>query len=193
MIKMRIVGFCGFARSGKDTAAQLLLENTIIKGTKQKFSFAHALRIFAARLNVYFPELSMRYNDIIDKYGYETAKAQFPFIRQHLVNIGHGARLDILPTIWIDSVDHQIKNSTVEWAFLTDVRYLNEAEYIINQGGIVIYIDRPGVLPANETEEKSIQEILEHKLILVVKNDSDISEFENKIIDILNFIQNDTL
>ncbi len=182
---MLIIGFCGYARSGKDTAAKLVLDDSNIRGKKQVFSFAGALRAFASKLNVYFPELDMKYNDVIAKYGYEVAKNQFPCIRNHLIAIGHGAREEIMPTIWIDSVHYQIQLGNPEIAIISDVRYFNEVEYIRKNNGIVIYIERPKIEAVHQTEKDSINEILARSPIKIIHNDSNFEILHQRILEVL--------
>lgn len=153
-----IIGFCGYARCGKDTACNYLIQNN--SKTTKIYSFADSLRDFAFHLDSYLPEMKMYYRDVIDSYGYEEAKDRFPAFRRHLVRIGNGARETISKDIWLNAVKEKIANDDVELALIKDVRYFNEADFIIRNGGIVIYIDRKDIMPANSTEEKSIQEIL---------------------------------
>lgn len=179
-----IVGFCGYARSGKDTCANIILNNSDIRVSKMKLGFADSLRDFAYELNVFFPELNKSYREILQEYGYEKSKEMFPCIRKHLVSIGNGARLNISPKIWVSSVKHKIRENPAGLHLITDVRYPNEVEFILSNGGIVIYIYRPGISPANEVEERSIQEILLKYQIYQIEND-DIRNLEKKLLNIL--------
>jgi hypothetical protein len=136
----------------------------------------------ATSLNVYFPEIEMRYNDVVTQYGYETAKMQFPCVRAHLVALGHGARTAIKSSIWIDAVENAIQRSPAQMAIISDVRYQNEVNFILNNNGIVIYLDRPEVQPANETEAVSIKEILATGSVTVVHNDRDLDALEDILV-----------
>lgn len=179
-----IIGFCGYAQSGKDTCANLLL-NRKDNIFKLKFAFADSLRDFAYELNSYLPEMEMRYQEVIDTHGYEKAKTTFPCVRKYLVSIGNGARINIGPKIWINSVKHKIKTNPAQLHLITDVRYPNEVEFILSHGGIVIYITRPGIKAANEVEEKSIQEILVRYQISKVENLGNFTHLENQLDNIL--------
>lgn len=179
---MLIIGFCGYSRCGKDTATQLLLKSNKISLIKERFAFADALRSMADTLNVFFPEVGMRYKDLIAHYGYETAKQKFPCVRHHLVALGHGARKCIKSSIWIDAVEEKIQHSKAEIAIISDVRYVNEVEFILRNQGLVIYLERPNVGPANDTEAQSIKEILTTHSLNVIYNDMDLETFEQKLI-----------
>lgn len=178
-----IVGFCGYARSGKDTCANLVLNSNNM--TMLKLGFADSLRDFAYEINAYLPELRMRYREVINIYGYEEAKTEFPCVRRYLVNIGNGARLTISPEIWINAVEHRIKTTPVRLYLITDVRYPNEVDFILSRGGIVIYVTRPGIGPANEVEEKSIHEILTRYRINRVENLGNLDNLELQLNNIL--------
>lgn len=184
--KAVIIGFSGYATSGKDTATHVLMNSNIIPLTKGKFAFADALRDMAGMLNVYFPEIGKRYNDLIQEYGYDTAKVKFSQVREHLVAIGHGTRTCLGPRIWIDAVEHKIQNSNVQMAIISDVRYLNEVNFILNNNGIVIYLERPDVGPANDTEEQSIKEILYTNKVYKICNNSDLNDLETQIVNIIS-------
>lgn len=188
MTKKLIIGFCGYSRSGKDTATRLLLDSINIPLIKEQFAFADALRAMAGSLNVYFPEVGMRYNDVVAEYGYEVAKTKFPCVREHLVAIGHGGRNVIKPSIWIDAVADKIERSMAQMAIISDVRYLNEVNFILNNNGIVIYLERPDVHPANETEARSIKEILATETLKVVYNDLDLETLEGHLVQIIREI-----
>jgi hypothetical protein len=40
------------------------------------------------------------------------------------------------------------------FVFVTDVRFLNEAQWIIDSGGFLVHVSRPGIGPANSDEHK---------------------------------------
>jgi hypothetical protein len=189
---MLIVGISGYAHSGKDTACQLLLDSKIPL-IKQKFAFADALRDFASTLNVYFPEIGLRYNEVIAQYGYETAKTKFPCVREHLIAVGHGARTCIKESIWIDAVEHKLRHSTVQIALISDVRYLNEVDFILRNGGIAIYLRRPQVGPVNDTEANSIKEILATDAVKIINNDGALINLETQLLEIIQDYTETTL
>jgi hypothetical protein len=203
-----IIGLCGYAGSGKDTVAKIIVET--YKSNVVITAFADALRNLAAKLNVHLPPEEngdrVRYLDVLQKYGgYEKAKRAVPGVRKYLVALGYGMRELVDPDIWINMVlplktknntntislpDKDTINKVVNYSMvktdedlgvihsfiqeyyarntenstatvvITDVRYPNECERVLAQGGRVYYISRPNVGPANETEAKSIADIL---------------------------------
>jgi len=166
-----IIGLCGFGGAGKDTVAAMICE----KGFKQ-VAFADKLRDFAIALNAFIPEAGDYYVNIINKYGYETAKRDIPGIREHLVRIGHCARTTIYESIWIDAVlIHNNHNLIV----VSDVRYANESDAIHRLGGVVYKITRPGFDGVHETEKESIPMV---KYDMEIINDGTIDDLRKKVI-----------
>lgn len=139
-----IVGFVGYARSGKDTAAQVLLDN----GWK-RMAFADQLKLDVERI-VGCPLAGPGANPV-DK----------EFWRPLLVEYGRLRRKQH-PDYWVWQVEANLRMTAApgDRVVLTDVRYKNECEWILNRGGILIYVERPGVGPANSEEAESIAEIL---------------------------------
>lgn len=131
---MRLIGLTGFARSGKDHLARAI-------GWKRA-AFADALkRDVAGMLG-----LTME--------GLEGLKQK---LRPLLVEYGKAQRL-IDPDYWVKRIQFDPEADTV----ITDVRYINEARWVKERGGIVVYVNRPGIEPANDEEANSIHELLAH-------------------------------
>ncbi len=170
-----LVGFCGFASSGKDTCGEVCKS----AGFRQ-LSFAGPLRDFAFQLNTVFPSCNKSYQELLRTVGYESAKRDVPEFREHLIAIGDGARTVISPTIWIDALD-----MTTGPTVVTDVRYANEGLKVQSLGGIVVYVRRPGVEAAHPTEAESISKV---KYDYLVDNDGTIEEVNHKVTKILNSI-----
>lgn len=96
-----LIGISGYAAVGKDEVAWILCEE--YKYIKR--AFAEKVRVVASYLNVYLPDVKMTYNEYIAACGsYESAKRKHPCMREYLVNIGHGARIGLWKTVWIDSL-----------------------------------------------------------------------------------------
>ena len=72
---------------------------------------------------------------------------------------------------------------------ITDVRYINEVNWVQEQGGKVIWIHRPGYYPVNEEENLSFNVIRRRATdITHIDNNSTIEDLHNKIksLDIKN-------
>jgi hypothetical protein len=166
-----IIGFTGYARSGKDTAAKALIGETLIDGGKWKsIGFADAVkeevlkRHFGVRM-------------LAEEWGWETAKDLFPFVRPILQYHGMKRRAED-PDYWIKKVMDVIDAESGNWV-LTDVRFENEVKAIHQRGGIIVRIDRPGIKPANNHEsETSIDRI---SCDYVIANDGTLNALAVKV------------
>ena len=144
-----IVGFSGYLRSGKDTAAQALIED----GFEHR-SFAKALKDMAYALNpiveVRGVTPPLRLAGVVDALGWERAKDAYPEIRALLQRMGTDAGRKVLgENIWVETaIKNWMADGWSENAVFTDVRFPNEADAIRHPlGGMVIRINRPGFEP----------------------------------------------
>ena len=151
-----LIGFCGYSKAGKDEA---------IKGLSgfERIGFADPLKAeLAASLSISIEELELR-------------KEEF---REAMVELGARRRAES-PGYWIRAVTPKVEQLIAEGKSvgITDVRYADEARWAKSLGGHIVYIDRPGVGPANAEEKRSIQEILDDKLFgSVLHNDSTVEQ-----------------
>ena len=149
MTKNTIIGFVGFIGSGKDTAADYLVNthefrrdsfaNTLKDAVAAVFGWNRILlegrtkearewrekvdSWWAERLNM--PNLTPRW--ILQYWGTEVCR--------------HGFHDDI----WIASVENKLRNTT-DNIVISDVRFPNEIKSIRDAGGLIVYIER-GVKP----------------------------------------------
>lgn len=208
MTKNTIIGFVGFIGSGKDTAADYLVNTHEFR----RDSFANTLKDAAAavfgwdrillegrtkearewrekvdpwwaeRLNM--PNLTPRW--ILQYWGTEVCR--------------HGFHDDI----WIASVENKLRNTT-DNIVISDVRFPNEIKSIKDAGGLIVCIER-GVNPhwydiaiqANRGVESATNWLKENNIHasetawvgghidFVVYNNSTIDKLCNQINDILS-------
>jgi hypothetical protein len=141
-----IIGLSGYARSGKDTVAGMLMG---IHGY-ERVAFADTIRnlLFAMDPLVMHGDMPFRLQDIVESKGWETAKTEYPEVRRLLQDLGVGGRHLLDDSIWINSA---LKNfGHADKVVVTDVRFKNEAARIKNMGGQVWRINRINVGPAND-------------------------------------------
>lgn len=148
---MKVIGVNGYARSGKDTIANILVEQCGFK----RMAFADKLREALYELNPFV--VHERGHDyatvqwVIDMYGWDGYKETEwgPEIRRLLQRMGTEVGRNILgENIWVDAVLNDLDDQG-KYVF-TDCRFENEAESVTNLWGRVWRVDRPGVGPAND-------------------------------------------
>lgn len=139
-----IIGLVGYARSGKDSVAEVLAEYGF-----ERISFADAIRNALYTLDPYVTGTSgLRVSQLVDTLGWDVVKVQYPEIRRLLQVFGtEVAREQWSDSFWVDLGFAQMKP---EGRYvITDVRFPNEAEAVRQHGGELWRVDRPGIGPVN--------------------------------------------
>jgi hypothetical protein len=145
----KIIGFTGYAQSGKDTIAQQFVKND----GYERIGFADSLKKILYALN---PQIELFNDDfighwhiknIIDIKGWDEAKKE-PEIRQLLQRLGtEGGRVALGEDIWVKTLFNSPHGARI---VIPDVRFENEANEIRRRGGTVVQIVRTGVGPVND-------------------------------------------
>jgi hypothetical protein len=169
-MKRKLIGLIGYARSGKDTAAAPLVANGWTR-----LAFADQLKA-----------------DIEKAIGMPVAAMdaqQKEFWRPLLVEYGRLRRAQH-PDYWIWQVESHMKMNVCpgDPVVITDVRYLNECHWVLDHGGVLVFVERKGTPPANHEEETSVQKIwfdprCEHELNVVV-NDQSVAHLQDQLMEI---------
>ena len=141
-----IIGLSGYARSGKDTVAGMLMG---IHGY-ERVAFADKIRelLFAMDPLVMHEGKDFRLQDIVESKGWEEAKTQHPEVRRLLQDLGVGGRQLLDDAVWINAALNSF--TADDKVVVTDVRFKNEAARIKNLGGQIWRINRINVGPAND-------------------------------------------
>lgn len=156
---MELIALSGYARSGKDAAAKVLVEEFGFT----RVAFADKLREFLYALNPivlgwaknpvsgkmdYAPGV-WNVQSVIDRYGWDGYK-ESPFgpeIRRLLQRLGTEAgRNTLWDSIWIDAAFANVPEDAK--ICITDCRFSNEAEAIKSRGGKIWRVLRDGIGPA---------------------------------------------
>lgn len=185
-----IIGLSGYARSGKDEAAKVLVEQHGFI----RIAFADKLREFLYALNpivhasIEWPDQynnnywlhTVRLRDVIDRYGWDGYK-ETPYvteIRQLLQKLGTEAGRQVLwDSIWIDAAFHGVHDGNDY--VVTDARFPNEADAIIERGGYVLRISRAGVGPANDHPSETSLDTFNFDGH--INNSGDLEEYHQKV------------
>lgn len=169
--RRRIIGLCGYATAGKDTAAQ-----TLIADGWTRVALADGVREAVRALNPIVDDFDNIESLMRNGGGWDKAKHD-PEVRRLLQRMGTEAGRNIHgEDCWLKIAKRKIDaapNSVV----ITDVRFANEAEAIRSWGGKIIRIDRPGVGPING----HASERLPFDSDCVIKNDDTIETLHGRI------------
>ena len=183
-----IVGISGKAKSGKDTAADMLsylysnpdksykdyVENTEVFFDKNAYvvHFADALKEAARELC------------ILDEDQTDTQAGKLTVIpwlgitvRELLQKLGTCIREGIDEDFWIKCLFARVDG--FQSIIIADVRYPNEVQAIKNQDGIVIRINRKGAGAGNHHSETALDDY--ENFDLVIDNNGTYEELYNKL------------
>jgi hypothetical protein len=167
-----LVAFCGYARSGKDTAALVLAEYGY-----ERLAFADALRDSLYALNPIVGG-SVRVQEIVDDIGWDVAKVKHPEIRELLQRFGTEVGRTLYgENFWVDRVMAKVKPGGKY--VITDVRFPNEQVAVQQAGGRVFRIQRPNVGAANAHSSEDVSRLMVDG---VVPNTGSIEAFRESVL-----------
>jgi hypothetical protein len=152
---VKIIGLSGYARSGKDTVADILVRDHGFT----RLSFAQPMRDALYALNpivsIDNSEKKIRVQDVISEYGWDGYKESFDGkeIRELMQRLGTEVGREMFgEAFWVMAAEGIMLNLLNEGkrVVFTDVRFPNEAAMIEEyNAGEVWRVRRPGVFPAN--------------------------------------------
>ena len=170
-----VIGLTGYAQSGKDTVASILVE----KYGYRRIAFADKIRDFLYGINPMVACSPTGYlQDLVNLVGWNEAKKE-PQVRRLLQDLGISARELLDENIWITSALGKINSG--ERVVVTDVRFENEAMMIKLMGGQLWRVKRVGVGPVNDHVSES--ELDGYKVDQIFVSFSS-SRFENLCVDV---------
>lgn len=172
-----IIAFCGFAQSGKDTAASFL-----VKAGYTKLAFADPLRAAVYALNPIIGiegTYEYRVQYCIDNYGYEETKRRFPEYRALLQRMGtEVGREQFGENFWVERAMAQIQPG--HNYVISDVRFPNEAA-AVRAGGKLFKISRPGTGAVNaHISDTGVDKL---RVDGVIPNGSDLDAFRSAVLE----------
>src|SRR5690606_1097628 len=140
-----LLGLSGFAGSGKDTVADILVKNHGFA----RYGLADPMRQALYTLNPSCHGVSLA--ALVDSHGWDGAKRDpffGPEVRRLLQRFGtEVGREQWGENFWVDLAFEACKHETN--VVIPDVRFPNEAQDVRDRQGQVGRIDRPGVGPLN--------------------------------------------
>lgn len=148
MTQNPLIGLVGPAGAGKDTVASLLC----VEHGFAQVAFADRLREFVRAIDPAWATAEKCFG------GYEPAKRNLPGFRERLIEVGQMAREKISRSVWIDAIASDVDRLRASQpVVISDVRQRNEAEWILEQGGDLVAVTRPGL----RAEDDVMAEFLE--------------------------------
>ncbi|HYE74257.1 MAG TPA: hypothetical protein VEF04_13045 [Blastocatellia bacterium] len=177
---MQIIALTGYAQSGKDTVASILGDYSF-----QRIAFADPMRIALYALNpiVYADEFGVhRLKTIINNLGWDSAKVRYLEIRELLQRFGtEVGREQFGSNFWIDlAMKEAAKHSRVVFS---DCRFENETRAVIDAGGKVFRVVRPGVGAVNG--HISDKQLPDEMISGVINNSGTIEDLRAQVFKLL--------
>ena len=178
-----MIGISGYARSGKDTFGECLVKKLKEYGVKAKtYALATQLKI----------DIDFLTKNDFGISAFTKDDAEKIIIRPLLVGYGESWR-KANPDHWIEIVDSNFEKGTL--SIITDIRYENEAKYILKNQGFLLNLNRQlpdgnYIKAANKEEELNaplVQKLSSFNLTWATINDEKEIEdvVESFIISIL--------
>lgn len=156
-----IIGLIGFKQVGKSTAAKHLEGRGFIRINMKDALVAELRKNFPGLLEemckIYdrlqpFPDRFWTVDDLFE--------IKPPAMRALMQHYGTEVRRGDKDSYWTDQWEDAVQKSGTQHVVVDDVRFLNEAEAVRHQGGILIRLVRPDITSggthASETEQLSI-------------------------------------
>ena len=194
--KTPLIGLCGFAQSGKDTVAGFLVDNGWTR-----VAFADKLRDMLYALNPFIvmkprawrdvlnpfvvaKPRAWRAQELVDKWGWDVAKVQYPEMRQLLQKLGTEAGREVVDdNLWVSLGEQQIEAAGGP-VVVTDARFPNELQLIRRRGGILCWIERDGIGAVNgHASEHSVSQA---DCDFTIKNNGTLEDLKIAVLSELN-------
>ena len=186
--RVQVLGLSGYARTGKDTVANILVEQY----GYTRMSFADPMRDALYALNPIVGLAGSDYNEevdlsyVIDTVGWDNYK-ESPWgdeMRALMQRLGtEVGREQFGATFWIDQAMHRIPDGAK--AVFADTRFKNEAQAIRELGGSMWRIERNGIGPVNS--HISEVDLDDYPFDLTIYNDSSLEELEATVNTAMTF------
>lgn len=171
-----LIGLTGYARTGKDTVAEMLVSNYDFV----EVSFADPMRTALIHLNplIHVGGHVTHLRSAVEKMGWEQLKSLSPDVRPLLQRMGTEVGRHMFgENVWVDMA--LSNSSTYEDVVFSDVRFTNEADAIRAKGGIIVRVTRPNVGPTNGHISESNMD--NYKVDWEIANNSSLDALEGKV------------
>lgn len=161
------IGIAGLAKSGKDTFANMIVNEYIHQF--QKEAFAEPLKRICIEL------FDLTWEQVYDNTLKEKQDERWNLSpRQIMQEVGVSMR-DIDDRVWVMPAMNKIQNSNKHLVF-ADVRFDNEAEMIYDMGGFVVLIKRDINTKHKMYKHESEHGISEDLVDIVIENNGTLND-----------------
>lgn len=161
-----LVGFCGYLRSGKSTAGLALKSQGwthLSFASRLKAALAEIDPIVAVRTSALLEP--KRFSRALEDLGPEEVKG-LPEARRLMQTLGQAIRNQLGENSWANAAFEDY----IPRSYFDDVRYRNEAQAIIDRGGLLIWLDNPNAKQGDHPSESGECRGMCHA---VIENDPD--------------------
>ena len=188
MQRTHLIGLTGSRRSGKDTVASRIQEyisNHPEGNLVVRVAFADKIKESSLAIDPWIvtTEGPRRLADLVDLYGWEHCKDDYPGVREFLQRFGTDAVRKIIGAeTWIDLTKADIEDCLANgWTVVvTDVRFQNEIHLIRELGGEIWEIQRDTGLPVDRhVSEQEWRTISPDR---VITNDGTLQDLYQQVI-----------
>lgn len=150
------IALIGKARSGKDTIGRRLQQ----RYAYTPVAFADPLKAMALKANpIIDVRVPFRLSAVVDAFGWERVKVAYPEVRKFLQTLGDAVRADD-EYFFVRLAAEKIRVAN-EWnlpVVVTDCRYRNEVEELVNLGFKTVQVMRPdGVATGSHSSETELR------------------------------------
>jgi hypothetical protein len=176
----RVVAISGLKGSGKDSAAQALLDRGY-----HHAKFAGTLKSMVRQILL---DSGISLAEIFSWIEGDKKEVPCPAlggksVREATKSLGNDWGRDMISrTLWVDIVRMQIASLDTD-VVITDLRYENELAMLKDVGAITVRVERPGVKVDDHPSETSVMSLaVDH----VIVNDGTIQELQDKLSTIID-------
>ena len=183
-----LLGLCGYAACGKDTAAQVLLDEFGF----HRVAFADPIKQALLALAPLVPGPDegefLRVSQFAADRSWAEVK-EYPEVRRLMQILGTEVGRNLFdPEIWVKLAERKLTSTlSVGDTVMTDVRFPNEARLIKTHGGILVRVTRPGFGPVNEHVSDRASENWTYDYQL--ENKGTVEELHQKMRDLVAELQ----
>ena len=167
-----VIGFAGKARSGKDTAGQYLVDRYRFV----HYYFAKPLKEGTKHMFNLTEEQIKNKEKVIETWGKSP--------RELYQLLGTDVARSIDSDVWVKNAEMFRRQNAGYSMVVTDVRFANEAKWIRDKGGIVIYLESKTRGIESHTSHSSENGLSGEDVDLIIENDGTINALYDKIEEI---------